>query len=94
MERLEKEKLEEFMRSKTPYDFQCGIYNTLLIDSLMGLVHQTLKGKKLKKEYINEYEISDEDMPMLKVLSEKKIENKVYFQLISDCFEIIKKYSI
>lgn len=94
MDKSEINTLELFLTCKTPYDFECGVYNTILIDSLMGLVHQTLKGKKMKKSYVSQYEISDENMPLLLELSNRSMENKDYYKLIMDCFKIVKEYAI
>ena len=94
MEKREIDTLKLFMTRKTPYDFQCGVYNTILIDSLMGLVDQTLKGRKMEKSFIRKYEISEDNMPHLIELSNRNLENKEYLLLILECFKIIKDQSI
>jgi hypothetical protein len=93
MQKSEKLILKSFIEMKTPQDFNLGIENITLVDSVHGLVMRFYSGEIIEKHELDMYNIDSESKERISRFVSKSIDNLIFYNLIKSCLLIMYKYS-
>ncbi len=93
MDKIEKKILKIFTELKIPVELENGINNTLLLDSIYGLIDRALHNEKISMNEIKDLMLLDNIKKLANNLDLNIYENLLFYNLLKSCYLILENIS-
>lgn len=93
MQKSEKLILKAFLEMKVPQDFNRGIENITLVDSIHGLVTRFNSGEIIGEHELDLYSMNSNNKERISYFISNSSDNLIFYNLIKSCLLIMYKYS-